>query len=73
MSGLKRVFLGSLSDYLVHHTSIPVVVVKHPDPISIGKHGAYKMSKNLRQPVISLDMLNQNEFKETDVKEPAPQ
>ena len=27
---LRRTFLGSVSDYCVHHTSIPVVVVPPP-------------------------------------------
>jgi len=28
--GLKRVTLGSVTDYLIRHTNVPVLVVKHP-------------------------------------------
>ena len=35
LGAFKRAFLGSVSDYLVHHASVPVIIVK--DPISEGK------------------------------------
>ncbi|GFR66056.1 stress response protein nhaX [Elysia marginata] len=31
MGTLRRTFLGSVSDYVMHHSHIPVLVCKHPD------------------------------------------
>lgn len=30
MGAFKRTFIGSVSDYIVHHSEVPVVIVKHP-------------------------------------------
>jgi nucleotide-binding universal stress UspA family protein len=29
---LKRAFIGSVSDYCLHHSNCPVLIVKHPHP-----------------------------------------
>lgn len=31
MGSLRRTFMGSVSDYVMHHSHIPVLVCKHPD------------------------------------------
>jgi nucleotide-binding universal stress UspA family protein len=31
MSGLKKAFMGSVSDYCVHHASCPVLIVRKPN------------------------------------------
>jgi nucleotide-binding universal stress UspA family protein len=32
MGMLKRAFIGSVSDYCLHHSVCPVLIVKHPHP-----------------------------------------
>ena len=31
MGTIRRTLLGSVSDYVMHHSHIPVLVCKHPD------------------------------------------
>lgn len=31
MGTIRRTFLGSVSDYIIHHAHIPVLVARHPD------------------------------------------
>lgn len=31
MGTIRRTFLGSVSDYVMHHSHVPVLVCKHPD------------------------------------------
>ncbi|VDP84685.1 unnamed protein product [Echinostoma caproni] len=33
ISALRRTFLGSVSDYVLHHSNVPVVLVPPPDPL----------------------------------------
>lgn len=46
---MKRTFLGSLSDFVVHNAEIPVIVVKHPSPDSIERYGSHTLAENLRK------------------------
>jgi nucleotide-binding universal stress UspA family protein len=32
LGAFKRAFLGSVSDYIVHHSAVPVIIVKHNEP-----------------------------------------
>lgn len=38
---MKRMLLGSLSDYCLHHCECPVVVVKHPKPDTVPQYGKH--------------------------------
>jgi nucleotide-binding universal stress UspA family protein len=31
MGTIRRTFLGSVSDYIIHHAHVPVLVARHPE------------------------------------------
>ena len=39
MGKIRRTFLGSISDYVIHHSHVPVLVTRHKDHHAHHGHG----------------------------------